>query len=231
MQKVADWINTEKLTRSQLISITLQIHPSKPDETVLWVLTRAKPTDELDTPLPTVLIKYFSFIEPFEQLANDLANFLENENRKASVISLCNVRESIAGLNHFGIFYTEGDSDLPRQRYWLEQRKYTTKWEAILPDAKDFLNDNLAPHQIVSVTTYESERVKGVSALEIDNRVNILHTSGPYDEHRPKLESSVIPESRIYNYKTFQHPLKAAENEKVQMYESILDEIIAKGVE
>ena len=83
----------------------------------------------------------------------------------------------------------------------------------------------------MSVTTYESERTKGVSALEIDNRVNILHTSGPYDEHRPKLESSVIPESRIYNYKTFQHPLRAAEKVKLSVYESILDEIIEKGVE
>jgi hypothetical protein len=81
------------------------------------------------------------------------------------------------------------------------------------------------------VATFESEREKGVDASEKDNRVFILHTSGSLDKNRPKLESSVIPDSRIYNYKTFQHPFKASDNEKVQFYEQIIDEIIAKGAE
>jgi len=60
MSNVANWINEEKLTKSQLISISIQENQAKYGETVFWVLTREKPLDELDTPLSKISVKTFS---------------------------------------------------------------------------------------------------------------------------------------------------------------------------
>lgn len=54
MQNTANWINEQKLSCTQLISITLTENHINHGQTVFWVLTRDKPQDELDTPLPLI---------------------------------------------------------------------------------------------------------------------------------------------------------------------------------
>jgi hypothetical protein len=54
MEQVAQWINEQKLSRSQLISISIQENHINHGQTVFWVLTRANAQEELDTPLSTI---------------------------------------------------------------------------------------------------------------------------------------------------------------------------------
>jgi hypothetical protein len=100
MENVAKWINDQKLTKSQLISISIQQNPIKHGETVFWVLTRAKPTDELDTPLSKIFVKTFMKLDDWHVQANALSNFLEQENRRAIILALCQVNEGTTDSNH-----------------------------------------------------------------------------------------------------------------------------------
>ena len=155
MENVAKWINEQNLTKSQLISITLQQDPVQHGVTVFWVLTRAKPTDELDTPFPQISVKKFDKLAEFEEQAIQLSKFLEEENRKAIIVAICQLRDESTDSNHQCIFYTDNEFDLPRKRYWLEQIKYAKTWPFNLAEAADFMNDYMAPHQIVGVSTFQ----------------------------------------------------------------------------
>ena len=230
MQNTANWINEQKLTRTQLISITLTENHINHGQTVFWVLTRDKPQDELDTPLPTILVKTFMKLDDWQSQANALTNFLET-NRKVVVLTLCNVNEGTTDSNHQCLFYTEVEDSQPKVRYWLHQQKYSKSWEETYDATRLFLNDYLAPHQIVGLSTFQAHNEASDTAKEIDNRVFILHTAGLIDENKEKLRSSVIPQTGIYSFKLYSHPFHAKIEDRNAFYESILDAIIEKGVE
>ena len=62
-------------------------------------MTRDKPQDELDTPLPNIKVKTFMKLDDWVTQAITLTNFLET-NRKVVVLTLLNVNEGTTDSNH-----------------------------------------------------------------------------------------------------------------------------------
>jgi len=169
-RKMQEFIRSKELRRNQIISLTSNETDIEDGDHVLTLFYRETPIAN-DSPLDNIQFDAFDSLSSWdEQLA--AANSFRAQGRQCNVIGLSRTPKNIGNARLQTIWYTneQGHPDTSTKQIV----RGDGNWEALADNVLSWLNEFIAPHQLVSVSFYEEmhpNNTAGVGAV-------VTHTAG-----------------------------------------------------
>ena len=141
-----------------------------PDQALI-LFYRNNSIDPSDTPLDDLQVHTFNNLQSWEQLQRDAEAF-RKEGRLPNTLALVRTPKEVGKARMQSLWYSNEATD--RSTFNQHITRSDGNWEELAVEVKDFLNDFIPPHKLVSITLYEESHPSTsgvVSAL-------VTHTAG-----------------------------------------------------
>merc|ERR1712113_71191 len=209
----ATWITEHEIKRSQIISITMNETEIEEGDQMLTVFYRKKPIAEQELVFEDLKYEHFNQNHSWTRLQKEADSKL----RGVDVISLQQSPKNIGSSQNQFMWYVKGSNTAGTAGQKLLRRE-DGNWNELITEVKDWMNNYVAPHQLISVSLYEDahENVdKGINAC-------IVHTAGA--SPKQLTENEGVKDGNIYDVQV----IMGAE-EWENMFESAAKQINKKG--
>lgn len=150
-RKMQEFIRTKELRRNQIISLTSNETEVEDGDHVLTLFYRETPIAN-DSPLDNILFDAFDSQKSWEEQLR-AANAFKVQDRDVNVIGVSRTPKNIGAARLQTIWYTneQGSPDTSTKLI----NRGDGKWDELAKNVLDWLNEFVAPHQLVSVSFFE----------------------------------------------------------------------------
>ena len=146
------FIREQLLTKNQIISIATCESDIEDGDNVLALYYRKKSIVPGASPLDNIQFEAFNNLKTWEKQL-DLANEFTVSGRKVDVLSITRTPKNVGNARCQSAWYTNeaGSSDT----FSTNLSRGDGDWQALAEQVTGWLNDYIAPHQLISVSLYE----------------------------------------------------------------------------
>lgn len=138
------------------------------------VFYRSNTIGQNTQPVDTIQCQEFDQFRSWDDLTYDGNQFLSSRSN-ADILACSRSPKNIGNSNHQLIWYCNDSVNITNTASCYEITRSDGNLGRALEDAKDWLNDYVAPHQLVSIMTHEDDHVENENNVV---RVVIVHRAG-----------------------------------------------------
>lgn len=170
-----EFIRQQELTRDQIVGITTQETQIDHGENWIALFYRSQPIKEGSLPFDEIQFKKLDSMTKWDLQGKQLLKFLNEDAGSCQTVAVTHTPRNVMDLRHSMVWYSKSAPAKVSVKYLKNENG---DWRALIQSASKFLNEYIAPHQLVHVDFFEDLHPNKTVDGDLLIYCTIVHTAG-----------------------------------------------------